>query len=155
MLSKLLSAWCLMALCVALHAIGLTAAFRWLKRRTTRLDGRFWAASWMLIRLAGWTILLHLVQIGIWAAFYAWKQGMPDLASAFYFSAVTYTTTGYGDLVLPAPWRMVGAVEALTGILMCGLSTGCFFAVLSKAFGAGSGTGPNSTYERAAERNPS
>jgi len=45
---------------------------------------------------------------------------MRDLASAFYFSAVTYTTTGYGDLVLPEEWRLVGGVEALTGILMCG-----------------------------------
>lgn len=60
---------------------------------------------------------------------------MPDLATASYFSAVTYTTTGYGDLVLPAEWRLVGGVEALTGILMCGLSTGMFFAVFSEIFG--------------------
>lgn len=53
-----------------------------------------------------------------------------------YFSAVTYTTTGYGDLVLPQDWRLVGAIEALTGILMCGLSTGSFFAVVSRLFRA-------------------
>ena len=40
--------------------------------------------------------------------------------------AVTYTTLGYGDLVLPKEWRMIGPVEGLTGILMCGLSTGIF-----------------------------
>ena len=57
---------------------------------------------------------------------------MPDVQTAVYFSAVTYTTTGYGDLTLPEVWRLVGAVEALTGILMCGLSTGFFFAVLSR-----------------------
>ena len=57
---------------------------------------------------------------------------MPDLDSAIYFSAVTYTTTGYGDLVLPEDWRMVGAVEALTGILMCGWSTAFFFTVVSR-----------------------
>jgi hypothetical protein len=57
---------------------------------------------------------------------------MRDLQSALYFSAVTYTTTGYGDLVLPPDWRLVGAVEALTGILMCGWSTGFFFAVVSR-----------------------
>ena len=49
-----------------------------------------------------------------------------------YFSAVIYTTVGYGDLVLPQEWRLVGAVEGLTGILMCGPSTGLFFAVVSK-----------------------
>jgi hypothetical protein len=59
---------------------------------------------------------------------------MPDLASALYFSAVTYTTTGYGDLVLAEEWRLLGAVEALTGILMCGWSTGFFFAVVNRLY---------------------
>lgn len=54
------------------------------------------------------------------------------MTSALYFSAVTYTTTGYGDLLLPTDWRLVGAVEALTGILMCGWTTGFFFAVVSR-----------------------
>ena len=75
--------------------------------------------------------MFHLIEITVWALFFVWKQAMPDVASALYFSAVTYTTTGYGDLVLPAEWRLVGAVEALTGILMCGWSTGFFFAVVS------------------------
>ena len=64
--------------------------------------------------------------LGILLRMDAWTHGMPDLPSAFYFSAVTYTTTGYGDLVLPKEWRLVGGVEALTGILMCGLSTRLF-----------------------------
>ena len=59
---------------------------------------------------------------------------MPDLPTAFYFSAVTYTTTGYGDLVLPHDWRLVGGVEALTGILMCGWSTGFFFAIVNRLY---------------------
>jgi hypothetical protein len=37
--------------------------------------------------------------------------------------------------VLPPQWRLVGGVEALTGILMCGLSTGLFFAVFTDVFG--------------------
>lgn len=60
---------------------------------------------------------------------------MPDLHSALYFSAVTYTTTGYGDLVLPTEWRLVGGGEALTGILMCGWSAAVFFAVVSRMNG--------------------
>jgi voltage-gated potassium channel Kch len=56
--------------------------------------------------------------------------------SALYFSAVTYTTTGYGDVVLPTEWRLVGAVEALTGILMCGWSSGFWFVVVSHALQA-------------------
>ena len=76
-------------------------------------------------------MLLHLIEILVWALFYAWRGAMPDFTTSAYFSAVTYTTTGYGDLVLPPEWRLVGGVEALTGILMCGLSTGLFFAVFT------------------------
>ena len=142
MLSKLFIAWCLMALCVTIHAIGLTAAFSWMTRRSATIQGRFWSATWMLICIAGWAVLMHLLQIAVWAFFYAWKHGMPDLTSALYFSTVTYTTTGYGDLVLPKQWRLVGGVEALTGILMCGLSTGLFFAVFTKVFSLDRGSGP-------------
>ena len=135
MLSKLLIAFSLMALCVAIHAAGLTSAFRWMHVRVRRGTGLVWYTTWMLVRIAAWTVLLHLIQILVWALFYAWRGAMPDIATSAYFSAVTYTTTGYGDLVLPQEWRLVGGVEALTGILMCGLSTGLFFAVFSDIFG--------------------
>lgn len=123
-----------MAFCVAIHAAGLTLGFRWLRRRAAPVEGRIWAATGLLIVIAGWALSLHLIEIGVWAFAYAGLGAMPDLTSATYFSAVTYTTTGYGDLVLPQDWRLVGAIEALTGILMCGLSTGMFFAVFSKIF---------------------
>ena len=134
MLPKLFIAWLLMALCVMVHAMGMTALLRWVSEVVGRIGGRFWFSTWMLVRTAGLIILLHLVEIAVWAFFYAWDHGMPDLPSAFYFSAVTYTTTGYGDLVLPNEWRLVGGIEALTGILMCGLSTAFFFAVVSNVY---------------------
>jgi hypothetical protein len=134
MLSKLLIAWCLMGLCVGIHASGLTMIVRWMKRHSAPAEGRIWPATLILIRIAGFTIFVHLLEIAVWAFFYASQGGMPDLTSAFYFSAVTYTTTGYGDLVLPEEWRLVGGIEALTGILMCGLSTGMFFAAFTKVF---------------------
>jgi Ion channel len=137
MFSKLLVAWGLMALCVVIHATGLTYAFRWLRQRP-RMSAvpHSWLATWLFIGLAAWMILLHLVEITTWALYYVWKDAMADLPSALYFSAVTYTTTGYGDLVLPQEWRLVGAIEALTGILMCGWSTGFFFAVVARMFQA-------------------
>ena len=141
MFGKLAVAWCVMAFCVAIHSTGLTFAFRWIKRRVAPVERHIWQATWLLIQIAGWTILLHLVQIAVWALHYAANKAMPDVTPAFYFSTVTYTTTGYGDLVLPPEWRLVGGVEALTGILMCGLSTGLFFAVFAKIFGLGAGGG--------------
>ena len=135
MVVKLTLALGLMAVCVAIHTAGVTHAMRWLRRRaqpTTSL----WLGTRLLIWLAAWIILLHLVEITTWGLFYAWTSAMNGVQTAVYFSAVTYTTTGYGDLILPAEWRLVGAVEALTGILMCGLSTGFFFAVLSRLYQA-------------------
>jgi Ion channel len=126
-----LFAWCLMAVCVASHAIGVTMALHKL-RRVHGVTHGLWPWTWLLIRLAGWMIFIHLLEISVWGLFYAWQGAMPDLQSALYFSGVTYTTTGYGDLLLPSAWRLVGAVEALTGILMCGLSTGFFFAVANR-----------------------
>lgn len=135
MLSKLLVALCLMALCVAIHASGVTSALRWVRRGSYSTQ-QFWRLTWFFVCVAGWMILLHLGEISVWALLYFWRGAMADLPSAFYFSAVTYTTTGYGDLVLPGEWRLVGGVEALTGILMCGWSTGFFFAVVSRVHGA-------------------
>src|SRR5262245_25326753 len=121
-----------MGLCVVVHAFGVTSAVDWLRRLTIR--GKIWPWTWLFTRLAGWIVILHLLEIAIWGGFYLWVRAMPDLQSALYFSAVTYTTTGYGDLVLPQEWRLLGAIEALTGILMCGWSTGFFFAVVSRMF---------------------
>ena len=134
MISKLLIAWGLLALTVAIHAAGLSAMLPGV--RSALPDRRFWSVTWRLLRVAWRLVLLHLVEIVVWGLFYWWQKCLPDAESSFYFSAVTYTTVGYGDLVLPQEWRLVGAVEGLTGILMCGLSTGLFFAVVSKLFAA-------------------
>lgn len=90
--------------------------------------------AWLLTRLAWMLILCHVIEIGMWALFYRLSGCFPTLGSAFYFSGVTYTTVGYGDLILPARWRILGPVEALAGILMCGLSASIFFAINEKIF---------------------
>jgi len=133
MLAKTLAALLLVAACVSIHATGLSAAFGWLRRRRG-FSGSHWHWTGVFVLLAAWMIVLHLFEIAAWGTFFHWNGTMPDWASALYFSAVTYTTTGYGDLVLPHEWRLLSGVEALTGILMCGWSTGFFFAVVSRMF---------------------
>ena len=133
MISRLLIALALMGICVAIHAAGMSWALRQLRsHRPSNLQ--FWPVTRRFILVAAWIILLHLAEIAVWAEFYLWRDAMPDLAAALYFSAVTYTTTGYGDLVLPEGWRLLGGVHALTGILMCGWSTGFFFAVVNRLY---------------------
>jgi voltage-gated potassium channel Kch len=131
MVLQLLIAWALMAANVVIHAYGVGFALRWLRRREITSE-RLLVLARLFIGLAGWIIVLHVAEITAWAFAYTLIRAMPDIQSGLYFSAVTYTTTGYGDLVLPERWRLVGAVEALTGILMCGWSTGFFFAVVSR-----------------------
>jgi len=131
MIARLVGALCLMAVCVVIHAGGVSAALRMLRRRQNGVRG-FWRDTWLFILVAGWMVLLHLSEVCAWAMLYLWKQGMPDLPTSLYFSAITYTTTGYGDLVLKADWRIVSGVESLTGILMCGWSTAFFLAIVSR-----------------------
>lgn len=132
MLSKLLIAGFLVAVTVVIHAVGLTGLIRLLLRSHSRPPTRYWPITWLLVRVAWSLVLIHLAEISIWAIFYLRQGCLPDAESAFYFSGATYTTLGYGDLVLPVSWRLFGPVEGLTGILMCGLSAGLFFAIVSR-----------------------
>lgn len=136
MLPRLPTALTLMALCVAIHAAGVSWALQQLRSGPRRAP-RFWRSTRLFVSVSVWIVLLHLTEISVWALFYLWRHAMPDLPSAMYFSAVTYTTTGYGDLVLAEGWRLLGAVEALTGILMCGWSTGFFFAIVNRLYEVG------------------
>ena len=135
MLAKLADALLLLALTVLIHAAGLTIVLRRLPLSKKMDDARFAPRTWLLIRLASWAITIHMVEIAMWAFFFWWKKCLPDFESSLYFSVVTYTTVGYGDLVLGQGWRLFAGVEALTGILMCGWSTGFFFIVASKLYG--------------------
>jgi Ion channel len=134
MLVRLIIPFVLLALCVAVHALVITALLLRLSRSVGSTILRFRRAIWMLIRVALWVVGAHLLEIAIWASFFTWQQMFPDINTSFYFSAVTYTTIGYGDLVLPAEWRLLAGMEGLTGILMCGWSTGVFFAVASRIY---------------------
>ncbi|HET9371196.1 MAG TPA: potassium channel family protein [Vicinamibacterales bacterium] len=134
MLTKLALAFIVMAACVVVHA----SVINWLMRRLrsaaeSRRD--FWRVTWVCVRLAAWIIAGHLVEIAFWAVLFGFDPEISNLETAFYFSAVTYTTTGYGDIVSSPEWRMVAGVEALTGILMCGWSAAFFFAVLTRLYG--------------------
>ena len=136
MLIRLLQSALLLALTVAFHALILGALLRWVDRRRDTLPQTFVAYAWLLARVAVVTVLGHLIEIFGWAAFYVWKQAMPGMEVALYFSAVTYATIGYGDIVPPEAWRLTAAVEGLTGILMCGWSAALFFAIVTHIYSA-------------------
>jgi len=131
LLVKILVACSLVAVTVGIHAVGFDLLLRSIIRRALATSG-FLPITRMVVGLTASLILIHLAEIAVWGLFYFWQGCLPDAESAFYFSGVTYTTIGYGDLVLPKAWRMFAPIEAMTGILMCGLSTGLFFALVSR-----------------------
>lgn len=136
MLSIVLTAGVLVAVTVAMHVAGITVLLKALARWSAIPPTRSWPITRLLVLVAWWLVLLHLAEILVWGVFYLWWGYMPDAESAVYFSGVTYTSIGYGDLVLATPWRVLSAIEGLTGILMCGLSTGVFFAVVNRVYQA-------------------
>jgi hypothetical protein len=134
MLREILIAIVLVAITVAVHVGGLAMLLN--ARPNARPPTSFWPTAWLLISVNWRVILIHLAEIAVWAWFYLWAGCLPDAETALYFSGVTYATIGYGDLVLQAPWRLLAPIGGLTGILMCGLSTGLFFAMASRIYAA-------------------
>ena len=134
MLPRIVVGCLLVAATVAVHAMGLSLLLRALLKTHALPPTRFWPITWLLVRVAWFLTFIHLLEISIWAFFYLGSGCLPNTEAAFYFSGVTYATVGYGDLVLPLPWRLIAPVEGLTGILMCGLSTGVFFVIVNRLF---------------------
>jgi len=134
MLTRTLCGLVLVAATVFVHVAGLILSLKLLSRVNTVSSTRFWHISWLLIQIAWSMLFIHAAEVAVWALFYFWSGCLPTAEASFYFSGVTYATVGYGDLVLPQRWRLLAPVEGLTGILMCGLSTGVFFLVVSRLF---------------------
>ena len=87
--------------------------------------------AWVMVWITAVMMVLHLLEILLWGGFYRWRC-FSSWASAFYFSAASFTTVGSGDVSLPAEWRSFGPLESLTGVLMCGLSASFLFAVVTR-----------------------
>ena len=134
MIAQFVIGSCLVATTVVIHSAGLALVLSHVLHHIVRPEARFWPITWLLIRIAWWLILVHTLEVAVWAFFFWWEECLPNVESAFYFSGVTYATLGYGDLLLPKEWRMFGPLEALTGSLMVGLSIAFFFAVVSRRF---------------------
>jgi voltage-gated potassium channel len=75
-------------------------------------------------------IILQGLIILLWACSYRWLC-FRSWNSAFYFSATSYSTVGYGDVILPLKWRLLGPLESMMGVLMCGISVSLLFALIT------------------------
>jgi voltage-gated potassium channel len=123
----------LVTLTLSFQSAGMAALIHWARAHFARGMHRLGLlrSAVLLVRFTGMIIVLHILQILLWAGFYRWNC-FPSWESAFYFPAVSYSTVGYGDLVLPQMWRALGPIESVTGVLMCGLSVSLLFASVTR-----------------------
>jgi hypothetical protein len=119
---------------IVIHALAIGATVNFF--RFERKRGRAGAGLLVDFAIVSLTIafafVAHLIEIALWAVLFLICGEFKDFAAAYYFSAVNYSTLGYGDVVMSAAWKLLGPLEAANGSLMFGVSTAMIFAVISR-----------------------
>jgi voltage-gated potassium channel Kch len=136
MIQQLLLAFALASATVVLHAVGtvyivMPASGVWNRRQEAAAPIRPVLA---LTRLVSLLLVLHLVEVTVWAAAFTAANVLPDFDTSLYYSLKSYTTVGYGDVLPPNSWRLLGPIEAAVGILMLGWSTGIIVAAVQRIY---------------------
>jgi hypothetical protein len=120
-------------LTIIVHALFPGMIVRVANRHAMRGRDSIWL--WDVTFVIGATLLLligHLVEIALWGLSFVWCGEIPSFITAFYYSAVTYTTLGDDAIVLSARWKLLAPIEAAVGMLMFGLSTAMIFALIHR-----------------------
>ena len=121
----------LLLVTLSLQCGGAAALIIWIRsipRETHKV--RVFRCATLVMQTTVAVIVLHGIVILLWASGYRWLC-LPSWESAFYFSASSYATVGYGDVILPWKWRLLGPLESMVGMLMSGVSIGLLFAAVT------------------------
>ncbi len=120
---------------VIVHAVSLELILKVLVAVRTDVKVRWRAVAFALVILA--MFVAHVIEIWIWAIFYYFKvptSEIPTLEAAVYFSTSSFTTVGFGDLVLSEEWRLLSSFEATNGMILFGWSTAFIFAAVRHTY---------------------
>lgn len=120
---------------VIVHAFSLELILKALVTVRTAAEVRWRTVTFSLVILG--VFLAHIIEICIWAAFYYFGVAdaeIPTLNAAMYFSTSTFTTVGFGDVVLSDKWRLLSGFEAIDGMILFGWSTAFIFAVVRRIY---------------------
>lgn len=123
----------LLVLTLCLQCAGVAALIEWLRRATARDPQGLGPvrSAVLVVRSTIAIIIIHGLVILLWASFYR-LQCFPSWELSFYFSSSSYATVGYGDVTLPSRWRLLGPLESMAGVLMCGISVCLLFATVTR-----------------------
>ena len=134
LLNVVLAAFLLMLTC-GIHLLGMTFVM-YLLRREGRLL-RKWlrrVRAYVIVEIVLVMFNVSILEVLLWAAAYMALGEIESLEPAFYFSMVTFTTLGYGDIVLDESWRLLASFEAATGIIMFGWTTALVLAAVQSTY---------------------
>lgn len=133
MWNELAIAFGFFAICVVIHSFCLLLLGKWLVGKRLWLEHHGWIGvlASLLILVSTVITMLHLFEAALWAGIYLSWSMFPDFETALYFSLTSYSTIGYGDVLMPERWRLLGCIEGITGVLLSGLSTAFLFVILS------------------------
>ncbi|MES2147426.1 MAG: potassium channel family protein [Pseudomonadota bacterium] len=132
MLTQLILATAMVLSTVLVHLIGLAILMRLLRSHTRTWGKHAIMPLTLLLAATIGIIAIHTVEIWLFALLYLQLGAFSHFEQALYFSTVTYATIGYGDLVMPHQWRIVGAIEGAAGIIMLGWSTAFLVSLLTQ-----------------------
>lgn len=133
---ELVVAFSIVAVCLVLHVASIVLMAGWLVDQRAKRAETLRGVGYMVLLIATFSliIVLHMIETAIWAMFYYSRGLFPDFETSLYFSITSYTTIGFGDVVMPRAWRMLGGIEGISGVLLCGLSTAFVFAIVNALF---------------------
>ena len=119
---------------IFIHALALSATVKFVRheRSLGRAGATFWSDFGIVALAMVFTLVAHLIEIAVWAVVFVLCGEFSQLGTAYYHSAVNYTTLGYGDLLMTPSWRLLGPLEAANGMLLFGVSTAAIFAVIQR-----------------------
>lgn len=135
MLANLALSTALVAATTAIHFAGLAFLMWWMQRSAARFSRHqdYLVAQFVLLLFAVMGLFgLHTAEIWLYAAVYYALGVLPDFESALYFSTSTFTTVGYGDVVIGPDWRLAAAIEGANGLVLIGWSTAFLVAVTAR-----------------------
>jgi hypothetical protein len=81
-------------------------------------------------------VLTHILEVFVIALVLYGIDAMSNLRTAFYFTGETYTTLGFGDILLPTGWRQLALFIAMSGLFTFGWSTGVLVSIVGKTYEA-------------------
>ena len=133
---ELTIAFSVVAVCLVLHVASILLMGDWLLDQRDKRKETLRGTGYIVLLIGTFSalIVLHMIETAIWATFYYVRGLFPDFETSLYFSITSYTTIGFGDVVLPRAWRMLGGIEGISGVLLCGLSTAFVFAIVNGLF---------------------